>query len=177
MNYTYYVLNLDERYHALYPKSWYGKGIRTQDILANNTKKIPDTTVFYVEENSARVHTDIITKPFFLISESFKQLLSVYEPMLHTKKVIFIDRKKHYAEIYFLPILNQVEWHKNSQWNMDRSVLKHAVLQREKVGNNTLFMLKNCNSQIVVMRSDLLESCLKRKFRGFHITPVTIVDK
>lgn len=177
MKYTYYVLHLDQRYHALYPNSWYGKGIRTQDILVGNSKKIPDTTIFYVEEDNARVHTDIITKPFFLISESFKQLLSVYEPVLRTKKVIFIDREKHNAEIYFLPILKRVEWHKNSEWNMDRSVLKHAVLQREKVGNNTLFMLENCKSQIVVIRSDLLESCLKREFRGFHITPATIIDK
>lgn len=177
MKYAYYVLSLDERYHALYPSSWYGKGIRTQDILTRNSKKIPNTTVFYVEEDSVRVYTDIITKPFFLISESFKQLLSVYEPMLRTKKVIFIDREKHHAEIYFLPNLNQVEWHKNSEWNMDRSVIKHAVLEREKIGNSTLFMLEDCKSQIIIIRSDLLESCLKREFRGFHITPVTIIDK
>lgn len=177
MKYTYYILSLDERYHALYPSNWYGKGIRTQDILTGNSKKIPNTTVFYVEEDSVRVQTDIITKPFFLISESFKQLLSVYEPMVRTKKVIFIDREKHHAEIYYLPILAQVEWHKKSEWNMDRSVLRNAVLEREKIRNSTLFMLENCKSQIVVIRSDLLESCLKREFRGFHIIPVTVIDK
>lgn len=50
------------------------------------------------------MYTDIISIPFFLVSEKVQKTIKMYEPRMVMKELVLLDQGIDKAERYFLPI-------------------------------------------------------------------------
>ncbi len=113
---------------------------------------------------------DIVTIPFFMVSEKIHNLIKIFEPNMQYKEIILLDKKNGRAEVYYLPILEEVNClGKNTKFNLDYSVIEKPILCKEKVGDKSIFRLPEGPSGCCVVRMDLLESILRRDAYGFKI--------
>lgn len=84
-----------------------------------------------------------------------------------------MDMITHNLKLYHLPILKKIDCLlEESKTNLDRSEIKEAVLDYEKIKDYSLFQLDNVKGTHIVIRLDLLESALRRKMIGLCIREV-----
>lgn len=173
----YFLLREDQTYSdAPYLLNWYSL-INKKHIHTSRAYMLPKRTLLFLEKNPHVVFTDVLTKPLFLISEAFQQLLEIYEPAVQYKDVVLLDRKSALSCLYYLPILHEVDClNERSTFNLDRSVIKSAVLEAEKIKHYSIFRIGGLPSTNIVVRLDLVESALRRGMRGFSLQPVETVS-
>lgn len=53
--------------------------------------------------------TSIVDKPFPLVSAEVKEVFDMYEPYIPYKEIILLDQKFQRMEVYYLPILEEVD--------------------------------------------------------------------
>ncbi|RDY32218.1 hypothetical protein [Lachnotalea glycerini] len=157
-------------------KNWI-KTIAPRDLYMREYSKIPKRALFHIEPHKNTVFIDIITIPFLLISKKIYSVVKKYEPNLQFKEIILLDRKYAKAEEYFLPILEKKDClTEKSEFNLDHSVIKRAVIDCEKTDDRCIFTF-NQGSNITVIRLDLAESILRREAFGFYLKEVEYANR
>lgn len=164
----YYVLEVDRGYlHTPKLKHWY-RQLDIQNMKKGVYDSIPKRTLFQIEEHPDTVFVDVIVKPFLLVSNAIKECLELYEPNLTFKEFILLDSKYRKTKDYYLPTLRFVDClTSNCKFNLDHSELFYIELDKEKVGERSIFVLQGVSNQYVVVRLDVLESFLLRGATGF----------
>ena len=172
----YFIIEGDKRYvDGPNIINWYEK-IDIRNINKDNSYKLPKRIVLKVSPNKNIIFTDIITKPFLLVSDKFKKIIQIYEPRIIYKQVALLDQENEKTELYHLPILPKVEClNVKSRFNQDRSIIKEAALDYDKIKDYSLFQISGVKSIYTVIRLDLLESILRRGGRGIAISEVELV--
>ena len=59
---------------------------------------------FFLEENSDTLFSDVIEKPFFLVSKMFWDVSKMYEVPTRGKEMVLLDGMNGFAEIYYMPV-------------------------------------------------------------------------
>ena len=82
-----------------------------------------------IHESESTVFTSIVDKPFPLVSAEVKEVFDMYEPYIPYKEIILLDQKFQRMEVYYLPILEEVDClHEKSEYNLDRSLIKKGII-------------------------------------------------
>lgn len=172
----YFIIECDERYvDSPNIINWFMK-IDIRNINKDNSYKLSKRMVLKVTPNKNITFTDIITKPFLLVSNNFKKIIDIYEPKIIYKQVALLDQENEKTELYHLPILPKVEClNIKSRFNQDRSIIKEAVLDYDKIKEYSLFQISGIKNIYTVIRLDLLESILRRGGSGIAISAVELV--
>jgi hypothetical protein len=149
------------------------KIIEPRDLYNSNFSKIPKRILLHIKPNKDTIFVDVITMPFLLVSKRIYEVLKKYEPNLPFKEIILLDKTYGKVEEYFMPILEKKDCLSDkSEFNLDHSVLKRAVMDCKKVEDRCIFTFKNGPSNICVIRMDLAESILRRGANGFMLDEV-----
>lgn len=169
----YFLLESDSFYsNAPSIINWFGK-IDKGNICLGKSHLLPQRMLFEIKNDKDLIFTDIVTHPFLLISDGFQKLVKLYQPRTPFKQVVLMDMITHNFKLYHLPILKKIDCLlEESKTNLDRSEIKEAVLDYEKIKDYSLFQLDNVKGTHIVIRLDLLESALRRKMTGLYIREV-----
>lgn len=169
----YYLLRLSPGY-ARPPviENWFDK-INKRHITPEESFRLPYRTILPIRPNEQTVFTDIVMLPFFLVSAKLKSVMELYEPGLVYKEVILMDRKNRLVSLYFLPIMEKtVCLSDRSEFSMDKSMIKKAVIDTNRTGNKSILLLGGVSSTNVLVRLDFAESALRRGLEGISLIPV-----
>lgn len=147
----------------------------TRDICMERAYRLPYRELVLVRGKSATIFTDVITKPFLLVSEKVRNVILMYEPGIVMKELVLLDRENALAETYYLPILPEVDClGEGTEYNPAHTALKKIVINREKAMGKTIFKLAGVKGQYIICNLDIVESILKRGCLGIGLTEVEI---
>lgn len=156
--------------------SWYKK-VDVRDVCLKNAHKLPARQLLFLESNSDTIFTDIISIPFFLVSAKIKQVIQMYDPNIILKEMVLLDKVYERVERYFLPIFVELEClHEDSEFNMNRSIIKKIVLNKKAIGENSIFRIANYEKQYIIGNLDIVESILRRNCIGLQLTELEIKE-
>lgn len=172
----YFILKNPDNYSAT-PDiiNWYSV-IDVRNICKEKAHLLQRRELLPVRSNPDLVWTDVICKPFLLVSGTVRGLLLKYEPVLNFRQIVLLDEKNELAQTYYLPILERIDClHDTSELSIDRSVIKKPVIQLSKVGDASVFWIAGVKNTYTVVRLDFAESLLRRETRGIGLLPVECV--
>lgn len=169
----YFILKLHPAFtHAPNIINWYNV-FDVRKIHPETAEQIPYRNLLEIRPDEAIIFTDIITSPYLLVSTLVKKVLTVYEPLLEYKDVVVLDKVNKQYALYYLPILETVDClHHTSLFNLDHSIIKKAVFDRQKTEDKSIFRIGGVKDTYIAIRLDLAESLLRRKATGIHLEPI-----
>ena len=174
----YFLIEMDKAI-AYAPNiiNWY-KNIDINSINKGEFYKVPYRTLLEIENNPNTVFVDIISSPFFLVTKEVSKILSKFEPNLGYKQIILLDKSNQIVKQYFMPILEEYDCLSDqSELNIDKSVIKNAVIDLSKVKDKCLFKIGGVKNKYVVARLDFIESILRRNAFGFNLKEIDTIGQ
>lgn len=174
----YFLLDTDPAYmDSLDIINWYGK-IDVRNIRYDKAHLLPSRMLLYMRGYERTVFTDIVSKPFFLVSEMVKDVIRMYQPETIFKEIILLDAEHEKSQRYFLPIFRELKClSEKSTLNLDRSVIKRAILSKRKLEDRSVFRIGDVKGTYIAARLDFVESILKREAAGVRLTPLEVEDE
>lgn len=155
--------------------SWHEK-YDVRLINPQNGYKLPRRELLLIRANPETLFTDIISTPFFLVSEKVNKTLKMYEPRLMTKELVLMDKEHGKAERYFLPLFEEADClGEGTRFNMDHSRITKIVLDETKIGDRSIFKVAGVEKQYIIGCLDIVESILKRGCVGMALTELAYI--
>lgn len=172
----YFLLKQDKRYKNVPVLKDVQKSIDFRNINLLNAHKIEDVTTLYVNGDENTSYLDVLDDKLYLISEDLQEILQKYAPAAIFKMVFLIDFDHDQQGNYYLPIFEEVEaLSEESEFNLDKSVIKKLVLDAEKIKGKKIFKIKESDKTLIVVRLDVAESILRRDFEGICLERVEAI--
>ena len=163
----YFLLKQDERYTNIPKLKDVFNKIDVRNINLLNAHKIEDIIIFNVKCDDETEFLDILDRNLFLISEEMKKIIEKYKSGIIFKTIPLIDLPHEVQENYYMPIFEEIEClNEKSELNLNKTVVKKIILDKEKIKNKKIFKIKESEKTLVVVRLDVAESLLRRKFKG-----------
>jgi hypothetical protein len=171
----YFLMRQDRRYG----NTPHFKGVFSQfnmrDLCLERCNRIAEETTIEVEPNKGLQYLDLLDIQLFMVSTKLRKLLAMYEPELIFKRISIIDYSNGRNEIYWLPILEDVDCiAPQSEFNRDKSVLLKIALNEAAINDQSIFRLAGVATPYIVARLDLVESILRRDFEGIKFTRLEV---
>lgn len=139
------------------------KKIDEKNLTWGQYHNIPSITTLYAQNSDFTVYPDLLSRPFFMITEKLQSILKLYEPNMDYRQIILIDKNKNITTQYFLPHLQIFDCiGEGTVFNVDHSDFKHIVLDGSKMPDKTIFQLGGVSNRYVVVSLSVLESFLRR---------------
>lgn len=171
----YFILQQDERYTDVPVLQNIRQKLDTRHMNRLQAHHIADTTIFHVKGTSNTEYIDVLSNQLFLVSERMRPILEMYEPECLLKIVPLIDLEQNKQIIYYLPIFHELEaLSDQSEFNLDRSVIKKLILQGNKLNGRRIFRVQESEKPLIIVRLDVAESILRRDLAGIQLKRVTI---
>lgn len=151
---------------------WF-KQIDRRKIRLGQSFEVENRQLFFIKESSGTVFVDVLSFPFFMVTEVLKDTILMYEPRTIFKEIVLLDQKYAKTCTYYLPILEYIDClDAASKLTRDRSTVLEAVIDLEKVGDHSIFYLEGVGNLYTVARLDIVESFLRRGAIGIDLLPV-----
>lgn len=152
---------------------WFRK-IDRRKIRLGQSFEIENRQLFFIKENPNTVFVDILSFPFFMVTEVLKDIILMYEPRTIFKEIVLLDQKYAKTCTYYLPILEYIDClDAASRLTMDRSTILETVIALDKVNDHSIFYMDGVSNLYTVARLDIVESFLRRGTIGIDLLPVT----
>lgn len=173
----YFLLKTDDKFDmAPDIMNWYSV-INPKFIRRELSHNLPRREVLLIRENTDTVFTDVIHRPFFLVTTLVRDVIKMYEPATIFKEFVLLDRVNAKSEIYYIPILEYCDClSPQSELSRDRSVIKKAVIDASKIQDRNIFYFEGVGSLYAVANLDFVESILRRGARGVGLEEVNTVQ-
>ncbi|GIO31564.1 MULTISPECIES: imm11 family protein [Paenibacillus] len=166
----YFILQQDERYTNIPVLQDLRQKIDIRHMNRLRAHHLADTTIFHVKAAADADYLDLLASQLFLVSERFRPVIEMYEPACIFKHIPLMDLAHGKQHLYYLPIFDEVEaLSPNSEFNLDRSVIKKVILQKEKVAGKRIFRVQESEQPLIVVRLDVAESLLRRDLTGIRL--------
>lgn len=171
----YYCLKVDKRYtDAPVVKNWYGK-LNRENMCIEKAHLLPKRELLEITYNPKVVFTDIITFPYFLVSDMCKRVISKYVPNTIYRQIVLMDIKSQKFKVYHLPILPKVVSIKQRDYLELGVKVELPVLSKKEIGFLKIFQVIELEKTYTIVSLDLLESLLRRRAKGIDIEEVKVV--
>lgn len=174
---NYFFIEADSIYETMpVINNWYGK-IDERFIKLGQSYKLPDRELLFIQGNPNTQFIDVLSYPFFMVSSLVKEVIQKYEPKTIFKEIVLLDSENTLTQIYYYPILQEYDCLSDkSEINLDRSHIRRAIFDCDKIPDCSIFRLSNVKKSYVAIRLDLVESLLRRGSRGIKLLPVEIAS-
>ena len=172
----YFLLEHDEKFQDVpLLKSWHAQ-LDVRKIKRGQSHALPHRVLLEIYPNPSTVFSDVIVKPFLLLSDMARKTVSIYESRIPYKQVVLLDYDNGLTSLYFLPILETVYClSTKSEISREKTVIYHPVFEESKLPTQSIFELGGLDNSFIVIRLDLAESLLRRGMRGIVLREVEIV--
>lgn len=155
--------------------NWHDK-LDVRDIHLENAYELPERELLLIRSNQETMFTDIISDPFFLVSEKIKKTIQMYEPKIKTKEIVLLDKIYGKAERYFLPLFEEIDClDGKSEFDLGHNEIRKIVLNWDKVEGCNIFQIKGVEKQYIVGNLDIVESILKRGCFGMRLAELPYI--
>lgn len=154
---------------------WHNK-IDVRDICMERAHKLPARELLFIEGMQDTLFTDIISKPFFLVSAKVKKIIQMYEANIIWKEMVLLNQAYERTERYYLPIFEEIDclYTDNApKWGF--SDAKKMIVDRGKLTDCSIFRIAGIEKQYIVGNLDIVESILKRDCIGLQLTELEIM--
>lgn len=140
-------------------------------VQTGEIERLQKRTLLYIENNPETVFTDIICRPFLLVSSLIWDVMKMYDIRQEGKQIILLDGVYGFAEIYYLQKLPEcVCLHDDTEFNNDGTIIKKLILDKEIIENlPPLFRVAGIQKDYVIGRLDFVESILRRGAKGIKL--------
>lgn len=146
---------------------------RRKDVLIEKEKEIADVNVAFAGSQRVMDFVDILDTQLFLVSERVKEVLKMYEPSLLFKTVCILDNTSGGYGNYHLPVFPKIDClSKESVITLDKSQVKKLVLKYESVKHQSMFQVAGLQTDVTVIRLDVIESLLRREIENFQFEQI-----
>lgn len=134
--------------------------------------KLPPRILLYLEENPDTLFSDIISSPFFLVSEMVWDVMRKYGVRAEKREIILLDTENGLTALYYLPLLEECDClSEKSVFNNSRDTLHEIILDQKKAaGLPPIFGIAGMEKDYVIGRMDFVESILRRGAEGIRVT-------
>ena len=173
----YFLLKTDPQYDT-YPQiiDWYKK-IDHRNICIGRSHVIDHRQLFFIQENINTIFPDILSIPFFMVTDLPKDVIKMYEPKTVFKEIVLLDSKNAKTCTYHLPILPHIDCLcPSSELTIDRSTILSPVIDTRKVGDQSIFYLSGVKNLYTVARLDIIESFLRRGLKGIGLSEMKVIN-
>ncbi|WP_270845485.1 hypothetical protein [Roseburia intestinalis] len=75
-----------------------------QAVQRRELAKLLERTILFLEENQDTLFSDVIEKPFLLVSKMFWDVSKMYKVPVRGKEMVLLDGVNGFAEIYCMPV-------------------------------------------------------------------------
>lgn len=119
---------------------------------------------------------DVVLRPTFLISDSMKKIMELYERESRFKGVqIFptVEASKQYP-FYWVPNFPETDCLHPKSVILDNGMVKELILDRRKIGSRQIFRLPGLVEYKVIVSMPVAESILRRRMYGVELRKVEV---
>ena len=118
---------------------------------------------------------DIISNPCFMVSKEFSNLIRLYSPEVHFKRIVLFDEKNSRTASYYIPGLPGVDClDEGSELSRDRSMIKKGILRGDRIKGESIFRLVGTKGNHIIASLDFVESAYRREVSGMEIEELMI---
>lgn len=165
----YFILEVSKEYMPPSLENWFGK-LDRRLIYNKKFYEFPKHMFFCLKKHMQMVFTDILLHPCFMVSNEAKRVIQLYDPSIKFVRIQLFDRRKRKSKSYYIPYLKGIDClGEKSKLNLDRSVIFHAQIEGNKIGDKPIVYIANVNTTCIVVRQDLVESLLRRRLIGIGL--------
>ncbi|MDR0266765.1 hypothetical protein [Paenibacillus sp.] len=141
--------------------------------LPKSFNQLPSVSVIPVDQASDGQYLDWLSKPWPMMSDEMKNILSLYNPQMEYKQVDLIDRKNYLQHTYwsfYVPpedcLSPKTDFYPNGS-------LKSLVVDREKIKKHHFISIQGIREPLYLVSLDAAESLLRRELTGFILESVS----
>ena len=162
----YYLLNWEEKGNPVPRIRNWMERLDYQAVQRRELAKLPERTILFLEENSDTLFSDVIEKPFFLVSKMFWDVSKMY----------LLDGMNGFAEIYYMPVYPRYRClSEETVFNNDYSVIQELILDKEKIKYvPPVFEVAEVEKDYLICRLDFIESILRRGAKGIKLAELKV---
>lgn len=163
----YFRLFQDQRY-LHYPEidNFY-KRYRREYFSVASGNKIDDINVVFTPSTKNLDYIDLLDKQVILISSAVKDVFSLYDCSIFYKTFHLLNNLTGLSGLYYAPIIQEIKClSEKSVCNLNRSVIKNIVLDFNSLKKASIFKIADINTDVLIVRLDVVESLLRRKVKG-----------
>lgn len=158
-------------------QDWH-KQMDARNITPGRIEFVAQRTLFKVAPHPKPVFVDLLTTPFFMVTEKVKTAIELYDPHIQNREAILLDPESGLSEIYYLLAFKRLNClSPESELSIDRSVIIKAVLDYEIVKKHPIFKIGDVRNSYIVARMDTVESILRRNPRGIALRELKTTDE
>lgn len=154
----YFVLENNEKNIMPRVINWYQK-INPRYLCVEKYDRLPQKVILDMKLGKGYVYTDIITNPFFMVSEEAWQVIYMYDKDIPVISAILLDVDNRGQAIYYIPVLPKVK-----------------SLSKEDIRNLVVFKLEDAVGSKIFIRLDLAESLLQRDAVGICLKEAFVLE-
>ncbi len=174
----YFLLRTDPKFHNI-PKvqDWFEK-IDRRNIRMGESYKIENRQLFFAENDPQIVFPDVLSFPFFMVTEILRDVILAYEPKTIFKEIVLLEQENSKTCTYFMPILDYIDClAPASTLTRDRSTIIDAVLDLGRLKGQSIFYIASVGNLYTVARLDIVESFLRRGALALGLTEAKVVHE
>ena len=136
--------------------------------------QLNDNTVLYLNGTGDEICPDFIEHPVYLLSESLKTIVQLYEDDLITRKVALVHKDAARQIPMALLLLKRIDaLHDECEYYPDHRV-KTLILDQEKIGSHQMFLLPKGCQETIIVSLNVVESLLRRNIIGVQFEEVEV---
>lgn len=130
----------------------------------------------FLEENQDTLFSDVIEKPFLLVSKMFWDVSKMYDVPVRGKEMVLLDGANGFAEIYYMPVYPRYHClSEETVFNNDYSVIQELILDKEKIKYvPPVFEVAEVEKDYLICRLDFIESILRRGAKGIKLAELKV---
>jgi len=171
----YFLLQTDSRLNTA-PEilDWFQR-IDRRNIRMGKSYRIENRQLFFIKSNPNTLFPDVLSFPFFMVSEKIMRVIKLYEPKTIFKEIVLLDQKYARSCIYYIPVLEYLDCLSSaSTLTRDRSIILDAIIDLNKVGDQSVFYVAGVGKLYIVARLDIMESILRRGAKWIELREVSL---
>lgn len=165
----YFVVSIDTSFVPPSLIGWWGI-IDKKTLSKKSAFQLPKHMIFQVEDHMQMVFTDIIVSPCFLVSQTVKDVIKMYDSNIKFVRIVLYNQERKRSKVYYLPFLDTVESHKN----VVNSSANLISINKKYVEEKVIMKIENDDETDIIMRMDLVESILRRGTIGIGLKEIRL---
>lgn len=171
----YYLISQDKGYTNVPKMMDIFKTLSVNHAKQASVANLERRTIITMKTEANAVNIDILTGGFFLVSETVKECMALYEPNMTFKEIILLDKNRKVKQHYFLPAFSEIDClTENSEFYFGHMELKKIEIEEEKLKDKAVFRIAGVEKDYIIARLDVVESLLRRGIKGMAIEEIQV---
>lgn len=134
-----------------------------------------DFTMMYTAEKSGETSPDFIQSPIQMVSDTVKQVFVMYEDYMVFPSIVITNSKEERMLKYYHLLPERLDVFSEQTEFYPNGSVKRLVLDKDKIGENKVFMLPDLRFSHPFVSLEVVESLLRRKVTGILFEEVEVV--